>query len=978
MKIKMLSCVVNQRALVFVALLLAGVANVRADYTNTVLNDTPLAYYPLGVGYDSGTVATDLSGNNNNGTYNNTFPGFNDVPGPSPFITNGINFDGGFSFVDLGTGGNPTLLNFGGPITMEAWAQPSNPSQNLGDILAKGYDSANGDDEIALRLNGSRYEGVTFSDARGTQGAVGGNPTNLWQYVVATFDGANWNMYVNGIQVGQSGDTVGAINFATPWHIGSGSASGANRFFAGNLSHVALYSHALTSAQVITHYVMGNYGINANTSVPIITTQPQSQSNFPGNSVTFSVSALSTLPMTNQWFKNNSPILGKTNSTLVVTNIQVGDATSYRVVVGNSNGTTNSASATLTLLASGNSLQWSSADVGNNGSWDTGGSVSWINLANSQQTVFNTTDQVLFDDTVNAPTTVAVNGDVAPSVFTINSTNNNYSLTGSGRITGAGSMVKKGPSSLILNVPGNFTGSATISGGTVLTAGQNTLGSASSIIITNGGTLDLDGQTMHQTLSIAGTGVGGAGAIINSGNDIYDAVLNVTLNTDSVFGGNGRWDLASGSTISGPHKLTLARANSGNYGEWNGVSIATNVGDIELAVGKLGVKSMDTLFGDTNRFLIVDNGFELDFWTGGCNRNIHVLPNGLFQLLTSLSAFNANVTLEDTARFVAIFGSGNLPMNGQYTLNGVVHLQVGDANLVFNNVVSGTGGFVWDAYNHQVVFNAVNTYTGPTIMTQGLAVALKGNGSMSQSTNIFFGGTDSTSVHVDATGRTDLTLTLASGQTLGGIGAVAGNLTVSPGATIAPAGTNTTIGITAGANPTGAISASANVSLGGTTVLKLNGNGTNDMVQAGGSITYGGTLNLLNISGTPLAAGNSFHIFSAASYSGSFTGGIVPATPGPGLVWDKTQLSAGTINVITGTSQPVSSSSSVSGSNFIFSGTNGPAGSNYVVLVSTNIATPLTNWTPVLTNTFDINGAFHVTNAINPAAGRGFYLLKVQ
>src|ERR1700755_1206136 len=120
MKIKMTSRVVTQRALAFLALTLAGVANVRADYTNTVLNDSPLAYYPLGVGYDSGTAATDLSGNNNTGTYVNTFPGFNDVPGPSPFITNGINFDGGFSYVDLSTGANPTLLNFGGAITMEA------------------------------------------------------------------------------------------------------------------------------------------------------------------------------------------------------------------------------------------------------------------------------------------------------------------------------------------------------------------------------------------------------------------------------------------------------------------------------------------------------------------------------------------------------------------------------------------------------------------------------------------------------------------------------------------------------------------------------------------------------------------------------------------------------------------------------------------------------------------------------------------
>ena len=183
---------------------------------------------------------------------------------------------------------------------------------------------------------------------------------------------------------------MAAINFSAPWHIGSGSASGANRFFAGNLSHVALYSHALTPAQVVTHYVMGTYGINANTSVPIIATQPQPQSNFLGNSVTFSVSALSALPSTNQWFKNNSPLLGQTNSTLTINNIQPGDATTYRVLIGNSNGTTNSDTVSLTLLTAGNSLRWASADVGNNGSWDTGGSANWINLANSQQTVFNT------------------------------------------------------------------------------------------------------------------------------------------------------------------------------------------------------------------------------------------------------------------------------------------------------------------------------------------------------------------------------------------------------------------------------------------------------------------------------------------------------------------------------------------------------------------------------------------------------------
>src|SRR5215813_4311357 len=93
----------SPRVLALLSVTLAGVVSVRADYQSTVIGDSPLAYYPLGVGFDSGTTATDLSGNNNNGAYVNTYPGFNDVPGPSAFITNGINFDGVSSYVDLGS-----------------------------------------------------------------------------------------------------------------------------------------------------------------------------------------------------------------------------------------------------------------------------------------------------------------------------------------------------------------------------------------------------------------------------------------------------------------------------------------------------------------------------------------------------------------------------------------------------------------------------------------------------------------------------------------------------------------------------------------------------------------------------------------------------------------------------------------------------------------------------------------------------------
>ncbi|MEI9961027.1 MAG: hypothetical protein WDM76_07790 [Limisphaerales bacterium] len=316
------------------------------------------------------------------------------------------------------------------------------------------------------------------------------------------------------------------------------------------------------------------------------------------------------------------------------------------------------------------------------------------------------------------------------------------------------------------------------------------------------------------------------------------------------------------------------------------------------------------------------------------------------------------------------------PINSSIILNGVAHFALGDHNTIYTNLVSGPGGFVLDYWNHAVIFSAANTYSGPTIINNGPQVALTGNGSISNSALIFFGGNDPNSTHLDVSGRVDQTLTLASGQTLGGIGRVNGNLVVSSGATLAPAGTNTTIGITTGANPVGVIAAANNVTLSGTTILKLNGSGINDAVQAGSNITYGGTLNLVNIGGLPLAAGDSFHLFSAANYAGSFAA-IIPATPGEGLAWNTNQLSSGVISVVsTSGSGPVIGSARLSGGNLIFNGSGGTANGTYYVLTATNLATPLANWTPVQTNFYDASGNFNVTNAIVPGVPQLFYRIN--
>jgi hypothetical protein len=77
---------------------------------------------------------------------------------------------------------------------------------------------------------------------------------------------------------------------------------------------------------------------------------------------------------------------------------------------------------------------------------------------------------------------------------------------------------------------------------------------------------------------------------------------------------------------------------------------------------------------------------------------------------------------------------------------------------------------------------------------------------------------------------------------------------------------------------------------------------------------------------------------------------------------------------------PVITGITVAGSQVTLTGTNGIAVGNYVVLVSTNIATPLSQWLPLSTNFLNNTGPFTfvVTNAAGPSYRKRFFALQVQ
>jgi len=284
-------------------------------------------------------------------------------------------------------------------------------------------------------------------------------------------------------------------------------------------------------------------------------------------------------------------------------------------------------------------------------------------------------------------------------------------------------------------------------------------------------------------------------------------------------------------------------------------------------------------------------------------------------------------------------------------LNGNCVFWGGGTSLLLSNVVSGTGGLIKNG-TYTLLLAAANSYTGNTTVNAGILL-LTNNGSITSSVLITLaaGGT------LDATGRGDDTLALSGGQTLAGAGIVKGNLNVGSG-TVSPGPSLVTLTVTNGA---------VNLQPSSTMVMEVNrvGSPTSDQLRGDTSIAYGGTLVISNL-GPMLVAGDSFKLFTATNYSGSFSS-IVPAQPGLGLRWDTNQLntpgiiSGGTLNIAL-LPQPGVTNAFISSGNITIAGTNGTAGFSYRVLGSTDVAAPISNWTILKTNLFDAGGNFQFTS----------------
>ena len=119
------------------------------------------------------------------------------------------------------------------------------------------------------------------------------------------------------------------------------------------LDEVSIYNRALSAGEIAAIY---SAGIAGKCGWPTVTRQPKNQVGYWGKSVTFTVEAAGVPPLGYQWLKDTVPIDGATDSSLVLTNLQMTDAASYSVVVSNADGTNTSNNAYLTMNPAGVSL----------------------------------------------------------------------------------------------------------------------------------------------------------------------------------------------------------------------------------------------------------------------------------------------------------------------------------------------------------------------------------------------------------------------------------------------------------------------------------------------------------------------------------------------------------------------------------------------------------------------------------------------
>lgn len=204
------------------------------------------AHYPFDEGV--GNIATDITGNGNNGTL--VGPAYQANSGDnSPFY---LQFDGVDDYVDIGS-----LDISGSELTIACWVRPDGFGISDARVLSKatgtstnahfwmlGTVTSGGEPVLRARL---RTGGTTNTIIAGSSPFVAGT----WAHIAMVYDGTEVRLYKDGVEVG-SDNQAGALatDPAVAAVIGNQPPGAGDKAFDGCIDDVRFYSDALTVPEI--------------------------------------------------------------------------------------------------------------------------------------------------------------------------------------------------------------------------------------------------------------------------------------------------------------------------------------------------------------------------------------------------------------------------------------------------------------------------------------------------------------------------------------------------------------------------------------------------------------------------------------------------------------------------------------------------------------------------------------------------------
>lgn len=622
---------------------------------------------------------------------------------------------------------------------------------------------------------------------------------------------------------------------------------------------------------------------------------------------------------------------------------------------------------TATLSVTGNTLYLNITSLGtqplswaaSSGAWDIGLTANWKDSANATTTFLNF-DSVVFEDTISGagPITVTLATNVAPGSVAFTNSAKTYTLAGSG-ITGLSGLVKAGTSSVVLVNTNTYTGGTTVSAGTLqlgdgvanngVVAGGIAMSSGATVAFANpndqtyGSVISGSGGAVVKsgagTLSLTVSNTYSGGTMINAGTmqllrpGSIPASGTATINTSAMLLMNpnaASWAAGLFNTNISLNGGTLAMTADSRFGRYITGIGATNVSGassfITVTAGA-GAGSPPNLTG-----LFLDNGLTgsgtitissdtaavgVGLRTPGTRFSGTLIVNGnpstisgsgsglaVGSVPTQPTLTNADLEINGTMEMGNAAG-GSGWANG--TVNGLT-LAIGALNgtgvVVANMPTAGfTRGLNIGGNNHNGLFsgqidNGFNDTLSLTKSGSGTQ-ALTGANTYTGTTTVN-GGT----LQVNSPGSLQSPVSVQSGGTLGGNGTLSAAVNVQSGGTLT-VGTNSALATLAINNALTFAANSTNVMR----ISKTGGVATNDQVTGLTSVTYGGTLRLVDTTtdSTPLALGDTFILYpSAVAYvPGGFGNVILPALPA-GLSWNLNNLTVdGSISINNQVSTPL-------------------------------------------------------------------------